>query len=72
MKVLGFDSVAKPAAPAPVLNKQRTRRKKSAFLPAVPALPQHPGVALAVVFILTLGGAGWLLGERRAAQPKTA
>ncbi|MDO7877490.1 hypothetical protein Q5H93_22315 [Hymenobacter sp. ASUV-10] len=65
VKLIGFDSTTKPAAPAPVLKKQKARRKKAALYPAVPAPPQHPGVGLAVAAILLFAGAGWLLGERR-------
>ncbi|MBF9224335.1 hypothetical protein [Hymenobacter ruricola] len=72
VKLIGFDSTAKPAASAPTLKKQNTKRKKSVFAPTISAPAQHPGVALAVALILTLTGAGWLLGERRLAQPKAA
>ena len=68
IKIISYDTLLKSATPqlqsgAPTLKKQKTKRKKSAFLPAVPAPPQHPGVALAVAAILVLTGAGWLLGE---------
>ena len=65
VKLIGFDSAAKPAVLAPVLKKQKVKRKKSTFFAAAPALPPHPGVALAVALVLGLAGAGWLLGERR-------
>ena len=71
VKLIGFDSTP-VVAPAPLLKKQKIKRKKSAFLPATPAPPRHPGVALAVALILAMGGLGWLLGERRPAQPQTA
>jgi|GEM_PF-2556308 len=65
VKLIGFDSTAKPVTPAPAIQKQKAKRRKSAFLPVVPAPPQHPGVALVVAAILTFAGAGWLLGQRR-------
>ncbi|MBO2008246.1 hypothetical protein [Hymenobacter negativus] len=73
VKVIKHDTVTaatKPGSEIPAPKKQKTKRKKSAFLPATPAPPQHPGVALAVAAILVLTGAGWLLGERRPAQPQ--
>lgn len=68
VKLIGFDSTQsdkQSAMPIPLLKKQKSKRKKSASLPITPAPPQHPGVALAVALILTLGAAGWLLGERK-------
>ncbi|MFD2718630.1 hypothetical protein ACFST9_07875 [Hymenobacter monticola] len=62
VKVLAYDTIPKPV---PLPKKQKTKHKKSAFVPAAPVLPQHPGVALAVALVLILGGAGWLLGERK-------
>jgi hypothetical protein len=73
VKIIRRDSVTTPQANGPAgleLKKQRTKHKKSVFIPAAP--PQHPGVALAVALILTLAGAGWLLGERRPTQPQAA
>lgn len=68
--VVGFDNIQKGVLSAPAPQKQKTKRKKSAFLTTVPVLPQHPGVALAVAAILVLTGAGWLLGERpRSTEP---
>lgn len=68
LKVIRRDTItatAKPATPTPILKKQKTKRKKSTFLPTTtPVPPQHPGVVLAIAAILVLTGAGWLLGER--------
>jgi hypothetical protein len=54
--------------------KPRGRHKKMAAIPVGPAPspPHDPGPALAVALLLALGGAGWLLGERRPAQPQAA
>ena len=64
IKVVHRDTAKARAAPVQNLKKQRTKRKKSAFLSSALAPPQYPGVALAVAAILVLTGAGWLLGER--------
>ncbi|GAA4364559.1 hypothetical protein GCM10023185_34170 [Hymenobacter saemangeumensis] len=56
LKILAYDTLP------PVLKKQKAKRKKSAYLPAVPTPPQHPGLGLGVAVLLTLAGAGWLLG----------
>ncbi|MBF9224336.1 hypothetical protein [Hymenobacter ruricola] len=63
-QLIGFDSSQKFTPAIPVLKKQKPKRKKSAFTPIFFAPPRHPGVAMAVALILTLTGAGWLLGER--------
>ncbi|MFD2718631.1 hypothetical protein ACFST9_07880 [Hymenobacter monticola] len=72
-RIIPFDSTfwsAKEASTTPTKRKQKTKHKKSAFLPTtVPAPPQHPGVALAIAAILVLAGASWLLGER---NPKSS
>ena len=71
-KLIGFDTVAKSAAPAPPVQQPKTKRKKAGVgaLP-LPAPPRHPGVWLGVALVLALSGWGWLLGERRptSAQP---
>ncbi len=70
IKVVGYDTLAKvtpPTGSAPEVKKPKARRKKSAALPAWPEPPQHPGVLLAVVVIIGMGTAGWLLGAPRAA-----
>jgi hypothetical protein len=67
IKIVGYDTIPKGATPAvgvPTVEKRKTKRRKSAALPATPMPPQHPGVLLGVLLILGLGGAGWLLGER--------
>ncbi|MBO2008247.1 hypothetical protein [Hymenobacter negativus] len=69
LKVVGYDTLLPTQKPTPVLKKQKTKRKKSAFIPVTPVPPQHPGVMLAVAAILVLTGAGWLLGERRGGAP---
>lgn len=70
IKIVGYDTISKSAAPAvptPTVKKQKTKRKKSAALPIAPETPQHPGVLLGVLLVIGLGTAGWLLGE----QPRT-
>ena len=68
VKLIGFDSTAKPVESAPVLKKQKLKRKKSAAFVVPLSPPSHPGVALAIAAILVLAGAGWLLGERPVAE----
>ena len=68
-KLVGFDTLAKPTAPAmPPLKQQKTKRKRpeGAALPMLPPAgpPQHPGVWLALGAIIGLGGAGLLLHEK--------
>lgn len=74
-KLVGFDSIPKPALPppAPVQEKQKPRRKQpegATTYATPPAPPRHPGVLVGVAVIVALGGLGWLLGERT--RPKLA
>ncbi|RTQ47920.1 hypothetical protein EJV47_18565 [Hymenobacter gummosus] len=72
--LLSPDSVRKapvlPPKPAgkPVLDKRKTKRKKSALVPAAPAPPHYPGMAWSVGFVAVLSGAGWLLYKRPRPQ----
>jgi len=68
IKIVGYDTLPPAPKPAPVLKKQKTKRKKAAFLPPAPAPPRHPGAGLVVVTLLVCAGAGWLLGGRRPAR----
>ncbi len=67
-KLVGFDTLAKPATPAaPPLKNQKRKRKQQegAVLPMLPpSPPQHPGVWLALAIIIGLGTAGLLLHEK--------
>lgn len=68
LKVLAYDTLP---APAPVLKKQKTKRKKAALLITLPAEPPRQyGLWLGAACVLGLAGAGWLLGGR--AQPGLA
>ena len=65
-KLVGFDTLAKPATPVmPPLKKHKTKRKRQegAMLPPVTP-PQHPGVWLALAAIIGLGAAGLFLHEK--------
>jgi len=78
VKILKHDTIVPADAPkpqAPALKKQKPKRKKAAFVPAMPAPPQHPGLWLGTALLLSLAGAGWLLSgpdQRPRATPARA
>lgn len=72
--LVGFDTLAKPAAPPLKKQKKKHKRPEGAVLPALPPAgpPQHPGVWLALVAIVGLGTAGLLLSDKMRALPSEA